>query len=177
MKKKLLIALLCMFVANYGFNQDYKTALGVKGSFPGIGGFNIKHNLGAKSAIEGTIGGGANLVWFQGLYEINNPIQNGFNFYYGIGFDIGLWTYSNAYYGPGGKGYYDDDYDYDDGFYLGYPNNGNRAFGGLDGVIGLEYTFEKIPLNLAVDASPVLRLFPRVGFGLYAGIAARFAIK
>ena len=109
----------------------------------------------------------------QGLYEINNPIQDGFSFYYGGGLDLGIWTYANNYYGPG---YYGHDFD-DDDFYFGHRYNGHRAFGGLDGVIGLEYTFAKIPLNLAVDASPVLRLFPRVGFALYANIAARFTIK
>ncbi len=171
MKRSLLIASLCMLIANYGFNQDYKTALGVKGGFPGIAAFNVKHNLGAKSAIEGSIGGAANLVWFQGLYEINNPIQDGFSWYYGGGFDIGIWTYSRSYYNVYGPAYYDDD------FYFGNRYRGHRAYGGLDGVVGLEYTFANIPLNLAVDASPVLRLFPRVGFALYANVAARFTIK
>lgn len=172
MKNKLLIATLCLFIANFGFSQDYRTALGVKGGFPGIAAFNIKHNLGAKSAIEGSIGGAANLVWFQGLYEINNPIQDGFSWYYGGGFDIGIWTFASSYYTVYGPGYYDDD-----DYYIGNRYNGHRAYGGLDGVIGLEYTFAKIPLNLAVDASPVLRLFPRIGFGLYANVAARFTIK
>ncbi len=170
MKKRLLITTLCLLIASYGFNQDYKTALGIKGGFPGVGAFNIKHHLSGKSALEGSIGGGANLLWFQGLYEINNPIENGFNFYYGGGFDLGIWTYRNNYYGPGYYNHHND-------FYLGHRYHGHRAFGGLDGVIGLEYTFEKIPLNLAVDASPVLRLFPNVGFALYANVAARFAIK
>ena len=176
MKRTLLIASLCLLVANFGFSQDYKTALGVKGGFPGIVSANVKHNFNSKSAIEASLGGASNLVWLQGLYEINNPIQDGFSWYYGGGLDLGFWTYSNSYYNVYGPAYYDDYYD-DDDFYFGNRYTGHRAFGGLDGVIGLEYTFAKIPLNLAVDASPALRLFPRVGFALYANIAARFTIK
>ena len=176
MKRTVLIASLCLLVANFGFSQDYKTALGVKGGFPGIVSANVKHNFNSKSAIEASLGGASNLVWLQGLYEINNPIQDGFSWYYGGGLDLGFWTYSNSYYNVYGPAYYDDYYD-DDDFYFGNRYTGHRAFGGLDGVIGLEYTFAKIPLNLAVDASPALRLFPRVGFALYANIAARFTIK
>ncbi len=170
MKKKLLIATLCLLVANFGMTQDYKTAIGIKGGFPGLGSLNLKHNMSSNSAFEFSLGGASNLIWLQGLYEINNPIQSGFSWYYGGGVDIGIWTYSNSYYGPGY-------YDYDDHFYVGNRYYGKRAFGGIDGVIGLEYTFANIPLNFAVDASPVLRLFPRVGFNVYASIAARFTIK
>jgi hypothetical protein len=176
MKKILLIASLCLLVTNYGFNQDYSTAIGIKGGFSGIGALNIKHSLGGSAAFEGSIGGGSNLLWLQGLYEINNPIEGGLSWYYGGGADIGFWTYSRSYYNKYNVAYYND-LDDDDDFYFGNRYNGHRAFGGLDGVIGLEYTFAKIPLNLALDASPALRLFPRVGFALYGSIAARFAIK
>lgn len=175
MKKTFLIASLCFLIANFGFSQDYSTAIGIKGGFSGIGALNVKHNLGGRAAFEGSIGGGSNFIWLQGLYEINNPIQDGLSWYYGGGVDVGFWTYSRSYYNKYNAAYYDDYYD--DDFYFGNRYTGHRAFGGLDGVIGLEYTFAKIPLNLAIDASPALRLFPRVGFALYGSIAARFAIK
>lgn len=157
MKKNLLILTACLLLSGFAFNQNYRTALGFKGGFPGFGAFNVKHSLGGNSAIEGSIGGGRNHLWLQGLYEINKDLGSGFNWYYGVGADIGFWT--NDYY------YRHDNRDY------------NGAYGGLDGVIGLEYTFEEIPLNLAIDAVPTIRLFPYVGFNFYGNFAIRFAIK
>lgn len=146
-----------LLLSGFAYNQNYNTALGIKGGFPGFGAFNVKHNFDAKSAIEGSIGGGTHHIWLQGLYEINNEIKNGFSWYYGIGADLGVWT-GNYRYNYNGRDY-------------------NGGYGGIDGVIGLEYTFEKIPLNLAVDAVPSIRLFPYVGFAFYGNFAVRFAIK
>lgn len=157
MKKNILILTASLLLSGFAFNQNYNTALGFKGGFPGFGAFNVKHFLGGQGAIEGSIGGGRNHLWLQGLYEWNNDIQSGFSWYYGVGADLGFWT--NHYH-----------YEYRDKHYDG-------AYGGIDGVIGIEYTFEKIPLNLAVDAVPNIRVFPYVGFNFYGNIAVRFAIK
>lgn len=97
-------------------------------------------------------------MWLQGLYEINNDLGSGFDWYYGIGADLGFWT---------GHDYY---HHYHDRYY-------NGAYGGVDGVIGIEYTFSEIPLNLALDAVPTIRVFPYVGFNFYGNFAIRFAIK
>lgn len=158
MKRNLLILTASLLLSGFAFNQNYNTALGFKGGFPGFGALNVKHMLGGKSAIEASLGGGRNHLWLQGLYEINNDLGSGFDWYYGIGADLGFWT---------GHDYY---YHYNDRYY-------NGAYGGIDGVIGIEYTFSEIPLNLALDAVPTIRVFPYVGFNFYGNFAIRFAIK
>lgn len=159
MKKIALIMSACFLISGFAFNQDYKAGLGARLGYLtdyGSAAFNVKHFFNERSAIDGSIGGGNNHVWVMGLYEINNQFATGWNWYYGIGGDIGVW---------GRHRYY-----YRDRYYDG-------AFGGVDGVIGVEYTFEKIPLNLFADAIPSVRLFPYVGFGFGGNIGVRFAIK
>jgi hypothetical protein len=163
MKKMITLLFACLLVSGYAFNQNYNTALGIKfgpGWYGGGVGLNIKHSLGSSAAIEGVIGGGSHHLWLQGLFEINKDLgTDGLNWYYGIGGDIGFW--SNGYH------YYSDRHDR---YY-------NGAWGGVDGVIGIEYTFNEIPFNIAIDAVPSVRLFPYVGFGISGNLALRFAIR
>jgi hypothetical protein len=155
--KSILLFTLAMLISEFAYSQNYKTAIGFKGGFPGFVALNIKHSLGSTTAIEASIGGGRNFLWLEGLFEINKDMGSGFNWYYGIGGDIGTWN--NNY-----------NFKYRESYY-------NGAYGGVDGVIGIEYTFNEIPFNIAVDATPTVRLFPYVGFGIYGNIALRFAIK
>lgn len=157
MKKGLLTFVAALLVSGFAFSQNYKTAIGFKGGFPGFGALNLKHSLGGASAIEVSVGGGRNHLWLQGLYEINKDISSGFNWYYGVGADLGTWS----------KNY---NYKWRDDYYNGF-------YGGLDGVLGIEYTFNEIPMNLALDINPTIRVFPYVGFGMYGNFAFRFAIK
>jgi hypothetical protein len=48
---------------------------------------------------------------------------------------------------------------------------------GLDGTIGLEYTFDVVPINLALDTGPSMRIVPDVKFGWMAGFAVRYAFR
>lgn len=155
--KVVILSFVCFFLVN-AQAQDYKTAIGFKGGFPGYGALNVKHFLGGSSAIDFSVGGGANHLWLQGLYEINNPLQDGFSWYYGIGADVGFWNRGYMHY-------------YKDKYY------NNRTWFGIDGVLGIEYTFNQIPINLAVEAVPTVRVSPYVGFGMGGAFAIRFAIK
>jgi hypothetical protein len=159
MKKVLFI--LALISINYSFGQQYKTAIGIKGGYNFSSGasLNLKHFLGGSSAIEVSVGGGPHHLWLQGLYERNQALSKGFEWYWGLGGDLGFW--SNGY------KYYSKKYDH---YYSG-------VWGGFDGVLGIEYTFQEIPLNLALDMGPTIRLFPYVGFGWAGGFALRFAIK
>lgn len=156
MKKLVGLACMVLFFTSLSFSQDYKTAIGIKGGFPGIGAVNLKHNMGA-NAIDVSVGGGSRHLWIQGLYEWNNPIQDGFSWYYGLGADLGFY---NEHYGWRDNKYYD-----------------GRVTLGLDGVIGIEYTFPTVPINLALEAVPTIRLTPYTGFYMYGNFAVRFAIK
>ncbi len=144
------------------YSQNYNTAIGIKGGYPTWGALNVKHFFGGSSnAIEASLGLGNRFLWVQGMYERNYAIGAvpGLDWYWGLGADVGFWTGNYQYYHPRKEKYY------------------GGAWGGLDAVIGLEYTFEAIPLNLAIDFGPTLRLFPYLGGGYNGGFAIRYAIK
>jgi hypothetical protein len=157
MKRLLLAALLVLGTTELTTAQQYNTAIGIKGGFPNYGALSIKHFFGGASAAEFNLGGGAHHLWLQGLY-----IEGGLDWYWGIGGDVGFWSNGYRYY----NGRYDDYY---------YGRGG--TWGGVDGVIGLEYTFGEFPLNLALDANPTVRLWPYVGFGIGGALAVRIAIR
>ena len=148
MKKVLLV--LSVFLSTLSFSQSYKTAIGVKGGYPGYGSLNAKHYFTGSSAIEASIGGGANFLWLQGLYEINQALPtDGLNWYLGVGPNVGLGNLTN---------------------------NSGVYFSG-SGVIGIEYTFQDLPINLALDTGPVIEIIPTLGFNWSGGIAVRYTLK
>lgn len=146
----------CTFVLSLTLTaQQYKTAIGFKGGVPGYASVNVKHFIKDFTAVEAKIGGAGNALFLQGLLEINKPLQDNFEWYLGGGADLGIWT---------------TNYVYDNHYYTG----GNF---GLDGLLGIEYTFAAFPLNVAFDMGPTIRVFPYVGFGWGGGFAARFTLK
>lgn len=159
MRKTLI--LISFTISLISFGQQYSTAIGVKAGyhFNGGGSLNLKHFLGGSTAIEASVGGGARHLWLQLLYERNQALSQGFEWYWGIGGDLGVWS--------GGYSYYSKKHDK---YYSG-------IWGGVDAVLGLEYTFEEVPINLALDMGPTIRLFPYIGFGWTGGFAIRYAIK
>ncbi len=140
-------------------SSSYVTALGVK-LYPGTAGgaVTIKHFLNKGIAVEGLAtfwerGGRA-----TGLLEFHWDIPNvaGLKWYAGPGFHVS--SYNNNYYN-------------------------NRRFGGsyvaagLDGVIGADYKFNKIPLNISADWQPFFDFGSEryKGFGGdFGGISARY---
>ncbi len=157
MRRIVLIAMLAMVSVSWG--QNYKTAIGIKGGWPYYGSLDLKHNFGNAYG-EFRVGGYAYDLWLQGLFEKNYPIDGGLEWYWGVGGHVGFWNY-----GPGAGHWYKDHY-YDDGAYLG-----------LDGVIGLEYTFDAAPINIAIDAGPSFNGYPYSWLRWGSAIAVRFAIK
>lgn len=162
MKRLLLATLLVLGTTGLTTAQQYNTAIGIKGGFPNYGALSIKHFFGGASAGEFNLGGGAHHIWLQGLYERNTNIEGGLDWYWGIGGDVGFWS---------------DGYRYYNGRYRDYYYGRGGTWGGVDGVIGLEYTFGEFPLNLALDANPTVRLWPYVGFGIGGALAVRIAIR
>jgi hypothetical protein len=154
MKKSLAIIVMCV-VTTFSFSQNYKTAIGIKGGYPGFGSLNGKHFLNSKTAIEGSVGGGANSLWLQGLYELNFSLEEGLNWYAGGGANVGFYSYKNP---------------------LTNDRTSNMILG-INGIVGIEYTFEDFPLNVALDTGPNIQVINSFGFGWGAGIAIRYAIK
>jgi hypothetical protein len=128
MKKIILtLSLAICFVAVINA-QDYKTGIGLRSGY--YNGITVKHFISSKAAIEG-------LVYFRwagtavtGLYEIHSQAfkVERLNWYYGGGAHVGF--YGSSYGG------------------------GSGTFIGLDGILGLEYNFKEVPINLSLDWKP-----------------------
>ena len=173
MKKHLsVIFSTCVLFSNSSFSQDklnrslskaftskstgfdYTTAVGVK-FYPGA--ISAKHFIKSKAAIEGLL-----YVWnygarITGLYEFHFPINDvtGLKWYAGPGAHIGFWN----------DRWRDDHPDY-------YTVNEYRGTHfGFDGVLGLDYKFERAPLNLSLDWQPSFNLGSGPGsyYGFYSG--------
>jgi hypothetical protein len=137
--------------------QDYKTALGVRlSSSPAMvsNSVSFKYFLNEKTAVEALFSFGDPLA-FGALLEKHNP----------IGAAPGL----QWFYGGGG--------------YLAFvktfnPNkniNETNVNVGAQGVIGLDYKFVNLPLNLSLDWKPELNFVRDINFEPAAvGLTARF---
>jgi hypothetical protein len=127
--KKLFITsvfLLCIVLMANG--QDYKNAIGLRLGWSY--GLTFKHFISEKSALEGI----ADYRWgglgITGLYEIHNNLADveGLNWYFGGGAHVGF--YGTSYGG------------------------GSGTFVGIDGILGLEYNFKDLPINISADWKP-----------------------
>jgi hypothetical protein len=140
--------------------SNYRTAIGLR--LNGGAGLTVRHFLNEDRSLEGilyTRWGGVNIT---GLYQVSYPVFNdpGFNFYFGGGGHIGFWDRKRS---P----WWNDDR-YDD----------TRMVVGIDGQLGLEYTFSNIPLNLSLDWKPAINLIGITNFwGSDVGLSVRYAIK
>jgi hypothetical protein len=128
MKKSFVIALFSVFLAFAANAQMYQTSVGLRMGYES--GLTLKHFVGEKTALEGILSFG----WYRsmtvtGLYEVHNEA-----------FDIEglLW-----YYGGGA--------------HAALGNRNVTSFvAGIDGILGLEYTFRDFPVDLSVDWKPAI---------------------
>lgn len=153
MNKSILFLLAIVLLAATQINaQDYKTGVGIRLSSSGPAVNNsvsIKHFLNPKLAIEGLFTFD-NKAAIGALLEVHNdiPSTEGLNWFYGAG----------AYLG------FDSD-----------KENPNRALMGAQGIVGLDYKFANLPLNLAIDWKPELNIIDNINFEPAAiGFTIRF---
>lgn len=151
--KKIFFFFLFCFIASISFSQNtYKHALGLK--FPG--GFSATYKVFVTNTnnIEAQA-----TVWnkgfrLSGMYEFNFysfPTVENLSWFVGPGAHIGFW-----------KSQYKADY------------NSNADLG-IDGIIGLDYKFPKIPINVSADWQPSVTLAGNAGFTpAYGGFAVRY---
>lgn len=136
--------------------QDYKTGLGVRLSSSGAvvnNSISIKHFFNERTAIEGLFSFGDPLA-IGALYEIHKPIPgSGIQWYYGAG---GYLSFIKKY-------------------NTNLQKNETNTNMGAQGVIGLDYKFANIPLNLSLDWKPELNIVTDINFEPSAiGFTARF---
>lgn len=151
-----LIVLLFVFGGDQAMSQamgrTYRTAIGVK-VWDG-GGLTIKHFTKSNTALEGIAYFWDKGFRITGLYEFHGDIAGapGLKWYVGPGAHIG---------------FYDNDKDYD---------NDGQTFIGIDGVLGLDFKFNKVPINLSLDWQPSFEFGSNRGFyGGWGGLGIRYA--
>ena len=133
--------------------QENKKQAGFRfGNTTGFTGRIITENNFAFEGILGFRSGGAQAY---GLFEVRQPlylnrVENMF-LYFGGGAHIGFvrWNEYDEYYDPYNNNYYYDDY---------YDWHTGAAFG-LDGIIGMEYSFNSAPISLAADFKPFFEVY------------------
>ncbi|MFZ0280182.1 MAG: hypothetical protein WAL29_00925, partial [Bacteroidales bacterium] len=129
----MLILATSMLITSNG--QDYRTSLGLRAGLPV--GVTVKHFLNENNALEGILASKWRGFVVTGLYEFEQWTGEypGLNWYWGGGAHVGIW---NEGYNPR----------------LDVSYSGPVI--GIDGILGLEYTFDEIPLNLSLDILPSL---------------------
>lgn len=156
--KKLIFTLcifsLIMFIttslsaqSSSGSNESpYQTAIGLRAAW-GVAG-SLKHFISENDALEATVnfrnygylGFSYNSIRISGYYQRHNYIPDleikNLRWYYGAGAYIGFYggKWSNVY------------------------NTGNNFFLGISGVLGLDYKFEELPINISLDWIPSLNI-------------------
>ncbi|MFN8289709.1 MAG: hypothetical protein U0U70_05615 [Chitinophagaceae bacterium] len=158
MKKTLIAAVLiiCAGMLTQVNAQDYKTALGVRLSSSNAiqnNSVSFKQFINSKTAVEALFTFGDPLA-LGALLEFHKPLNaSGLTYYYGAGGYIGFVKKLNT--------------------------NTNKETTdpnfGAQGVIGLDYKFNNIPLNLSLDWKPELNIVNDINFEPAAvGFTARF---
>jgi hypothetical protein len=142
------IAITCLFIfslVSISSAQDYRTGVGLRGGFES--GLTIKHFVGEKSALEGIFSTRWRGFQMTGLYEIHNQAFNEerFKWFFGFGAHVGFWNgdYTYEYWGTQGTNY---------------------TVAGLDGILGLEYSFREVPINIGIDWKPTYNFGDYTGF-------------
>lgn len=145
MRKYILAITLLFSLLSFANAQDYKTGIGLRAGYPA--GFTLKHYFNRTASFEGLLSTRWRGFEITGLYEINKPAFDidRMNWYYGFGAHVGFWNgkYTYSYWGN-----YNDQY----------------TIVGIDGILGLEYNFKEIPVNLSIDWKPQINVIGYSGF-------------
>ncbi len=138
--------------------SGYSHALGFRfGSDLGI---TYKGSIGGSSYIEGILSTGYRRLMLTALYEKHFPAfhRNDFQWYLGGGGHVGFFNgwYRTGYYDRWGR------------YHREYVYVNSEPTIGVDGIIGLEYNFHEIPLNVSVDIKPFINFY-RYDYGFVEG--------
>jgi hypothetical protein len=153
--KKILLALVILASFSLGASaQDYTTGIGVRTGY--YNGLTVKQFLGGKSAVEGIVTTrwqGFNVTVLYELHRWSAFDVDRLNWYYGVGGHIGFWNGTYTTWGVSGTSY---------------------MVIGIDGILGIEYNFEEIPLNLSLDWKPAINL---IGYSSFWVDGAAFSAR
>jgi hypothetical protein len=157
--KKVVLFFAILFSAQVVLAQDYTTAFGVR--LGASNGLTLKHFTKSDVALEGILSFRYRGFNFTGLYEkhFSEVFKvNRLNWFIGGGANIGVID-RNRY------RWYDE------------RDDGNVVMLGIDGIIGLEYNFEEVPLNISLDWKPVINLTDVYFWADEIGLSVRYVFK
>jgi hypothetical protein len=155
MKKIILTLVLVLSIITLADAQDYKTGIGLRGGISQ--GLTLKHFVSEKAAFEGIIATRMEEHGFEltGLYEIHNmafEVEH-LNWYYGGGATLGFYNGNNVSWGTSGN---------------------TSTVLGIDGILGIEYSFSEAPINIGLDLKPTLNLIGYYGFWVDSALSIRY---
>ncbi len=156
--KKIILMLFVMSLSIGAFSQ-YDSALGLRGGI--AQGITYKTFVGGSSAFDlilGTHSGGLNLT---ALYEIHSHDFRGvdnLSLFYGAGGHLGFYNSSS----------------WPDGYWGAYQSG---PVIGVDFVVGVEYTFDEIPINLSLDIVPSINITPSIFYWQRGALSIRYVFR
>jgi hypothetical protein len=154
MKKIVTIFIILLCLTSISYAQDYNTGIGLRGGFSN--GLTIKHFISSKSALEGIFASRWRGLEITGLYEVHNRAFNSeqLKWFIGFGGHVGFWNGDYAKWGTPGIAY---------------------TVIGVDGILGIEYSFREFPVNIGVDWKPAFNFVGYTGFWADGGaVSLRF---
>jgi len=153
--KRTFLVLLSVALMSLTLNgQDYRTSLGLRAGLPY--GVTLKHFLNKTNALEGILASSWGGFVITGLYENEHWTGQfpGLNWFWGFGAHVGFWDVGRN------------------------PNVEESYVGaviGADAILGLEYTFDEVPINLSLDLLPTVNLIGYAGWGgINGGLSIRY---
>lgn len=145
MKKIVMVCLFMICLGSIIKAQDYRTGIGLRGGFES--GLTVKHFTHEKSAFEFILASRWRGFEVTGLYEVHNQFADveRLKWFVGFGAHVGFWNgnYTYRYWGEQGTTY---------------------TVVGIDGILGLEYSFTEVPISLGLDWKPAFNFIGYSGF-------------
>jgi hypothetical protein len=144
MRKYILTIIFAIAFVAVSSAQDYRTGIGLRAGYPV--GLSVKHFVSSNTALEGILASQWRGFLITGLFEAHKRLAdvNNLNWYYGFGAHVGFFNENaDRYWGEPGTAY---------------------TVVGIDGILGIEYNFEDIPVNLSLDWKPAFNLTGYTGF-------------
>ena len=154
-KRTILLAVVLAILPVISNAQDYRTGIGLRGGV--FSGISFKRFISAPNAFEIVVAMHHRGPYIAGMYQIHANAFDapGLNWYYGPGAHIGF--YEGRHARP----------------WFGHPER-NYVVIGINGVLGLEYKIEEIPITIAADLIPALNITDHFGVWVGGGLTIRY---
>ncbi len=155
MKKTILVFLALILSGQLALAQDYQPGIGVRGGV--FSGVSFKHFISPNDAVEAVAAFHFGGLFMAGMYQRHVMAFDvpGLNWYYGAGAHLGF------YEGRDRPRWFDE-------------RDRNYVVFGVNGVVGIEYKIEEIPISIGLDVTPALNIVDRFRLWTGAGLTLRY---